>query len=411
MSFIQDFEQAVDPAAKMAAFEAAFAADWRGVVAALATDCPVLDTPKFLFVTRWTDVIEALSRPETFAVTYGPHMDPSVGPYMLGRDGAEQNWRDKSVMRGLLRWEDLPGIRALAGASAAAALAAAGARFDVVPTVSRLVPLRVVQHCFGFPGPDDATMLAWSRATQADMFHNLDDDPAILAANVAAGTAMRAWVRDFITAREPWSAVVGEDTVSRLLRATAGGFSGLSFEGVVSNICGLLVGAIETASQAIVNATEQILLRPAQKAAAIAAARAGDSATFDAIVWEALRFNPMTPFVLRVATQDSVLAPGTMHETKVAAGRKVALATGSAMFDPGVFPAPESFVARPRDLYLHLGFGMHQCLGQYVAYEMIPEAIRQMLLCAGIDLLPDGASHIDNAGGPFAEHFWLGKAA
>jgi cytochrome P450 len=252
-------------------------------------------------------------------------------------------------------------------------------------------------------------MLAWSYATQADMFHNLDGDPAILARNVAAGTAMRIWVRGFIDARQPWAQTAGEDTVSRLLRATAGGVSGLSFEEVVSNICGLLVGAIETASQAIVNATEQILLRPAQKTAAIAAALAGDNAAFDAIVWEALRFNPMTPFVVRVATQDTVLAPGTMHETKVPAGRKVALATGSAMFDPGVFPDPENFVIRPRDSYVHFGFGSHSCLGQYVAYEMVPEAIRQMLLCPGIGLLADGTSRIDNAGGPFAEHFWLSK--
>jgi cytochrome P450 len=409
MSFLENFAQALDPAAKISTFTEAFAADWRGLVAELATKCPILDTPKFLFVTRWADVTEALGRPETFAITYGPHMDPSVGPYMLGRDGAVQNWRDKSVMRGLLRWDDLPGIRAVAGAAAAQALANAGPKFDVVPTLSRLVPLRIVQKCFGFPGPDDATMLAWSCATQADMFHNLDDDPAILAANIAAGTAMRAWVRDFITTRQPWAQAAGEDTVSRLLRATEAGLSGLSFEEVVSNICGLLVGAIETASQAIVNATEQILLRPAQKAAAIAAAAASDNATFDAIVWEALRFNPMTPFVVRIATQDTVLAPGTMHETHVPAGRKIALATGSAMFDPGIFPDPETFRPRPRDSYIHFGFGAHSCLGQYVAYEMIPEAIRQLLLCPGITLLPDGTSHIDNAGTPFAEHFWLSK--
>jgi cytochrome P450 len=409
MSFIENFEQAIDPAAKIALFKNALAADWRGLAAELATKCPILDTPKFLFVTRWADVIEALSRPETFAVTYRPHMDPSVGPFMMAGDGTEATWRDKSVMRTLLRWEDLPGIRALAGQAAAAALAQAGPRFDVVPTISRLVPLRIVQRGFGFPGPDDSTMLAWSHATQADMFHNLDDDPQILANNIAAGTAMRAWVRGFITARQPWAEAAGEDTVSRLLRATAGGFSGLSFEQVVSNICGLLVGAIETASQAIVNAAEQILLRPAQKSAAIAAAASGDTATFDAIVWEALRFNPMTPFVLRVAAADSVLAPGAMHETRVAAGRKIALATGSAMFDPGVFPNPESFLPRPRDSYLHFGFGAHSCLGQYVGYEIIPETIRQLLLCPGIDLLEAGGSKVDNAGGPFAEHFWLGK--
>ena len=68
----------------------------------------------------------------------------------------------------------------------------------------------------------------------------------------------------------------GEDSVSRLLRMTAGGLSGLDTEQVVSNICGLLVGAIETTSQAIVNATEQILLREGLAETRAADLRAGD---------------------------------------------------------------------------------------------------------------------------------------
>ena len=144
---------------------------------------------------------------------------------MLARDGAVENWRDKAAMRTLLRWDDLPAIRATAAEVASAALRAAtqgaGGVFDVVTTVSRLIPLKIVQRCFGFPGPDDATMLAWSRATQADMFHNLTNDPAILQADIAAGQAMQAWVAHFVDARQPWAEAAGEDTVSRLLRLTA----------------------------------------------------------------------------------------------------------------------------------------------------------------------------------------------
>jgi cytochrome P450 len=326
-----------------------------------------------------------------------------------------QNWRDKAAMRTLLRWDDLPAIRAMAGETASAALRAAtqgsGGVFDVVATVSRLVPLKIVQRCFGFPGPDDATMLAWSRATQADMFHNLTGDPALLQADIAAGQAMQAWVAKFVDARQPWADAAGEDTVSRLLRLTGLGLSGLDRQGVISNVCGLLVGAIETTSQAIVNATEQILLNPAQAALATAAAQKGDNAALDAIVWEALRFSPMTTFVLRVAAQPAVIAPGSGHQVTVPPGRVVAASIGSAMFDPEVFPAPDDFQPRPRDLYLHIGFGSHICLGQYVAYEIVPETVRQILLVPGLHVLPQGASAVDNAGGPFAESFKLGFGA
>ena len=415
MSFLDTFDGTADPGARMALFFGAVRADWRALFAELRETRPVLDLPVMTVITRWADVVDVLSRNETFRVTYPPHMDPSVGPFMLARDGALQNWRDKSAMRTLLRWDDLPAIRKMAGEVASAALDAAtqgvGGVFDVVTTVSRLVPLRTVQRSFGFPGPDDATMLAWSHATQADMFHNLTNDPKVLQANIVAGQAMQAWVGGFIDARQPWANTAGEDTVSRLLRLTGMGLSGLDRQGVISNVCGLLVGAIETTSQAIVNATEQILLNPAQSVRATKAALEGDVAALDAIVWEALRFNPMTTFVLRVGTVPAVIAPGSKYQVTVPVGRVVAAGIGSAMFDPAVFPAPDDFQTRPRDLYLHVGFGSHICLGQYVAYEIIPEAIRQILLVPGLHLLPQGGSALDNSGGPFAESFKLGFGA
>ena len=417
MSFLDTFDGITDPAARTALFFNALRVDWRSLFAELRETRPILDLPVMTVVTRWADVVDLLSRNETFRVTYTPHMDPSVGPFMLARDGAVQNWRDKAAMRTLLRWDDLPAIRATAAEIASAALraatqgAGAGGAFDVVATVSRLVPLKTVQRCFGFPGPDDASMLAWSRATQADMFHNLTNDAAVLQANIAAGQAMQAWVANFIDARQPWADAAGEDTVARLLRLTGAGLSGLDRQGVISNVCGLLVGAIETTSQAIVNATEQILLHPAQADQATRAAQKGDNAALDAIVWEALRFNPMTTFVLRVAAQPAELAPDSRYQVTVPAGRVVAAGIGSAMFDQAVFPGPDDFQTRPRNLYLHVGFGSHICLGQYVAYEIIPEAVRQILLVPGLHILPQGGSAVDNAGGPFAESFKLGFRA
>ena len=92
---------------------------------------------------------------------------------------------------------------------------------DVVQTVSRLVPLRIVQRSFGFPGPDDGQMLRWSWATQADMFHNPTNDRSLIDACNAAGAEMRKWIRGFLVEREPWCDAQGEDSVSRLLRMTA----------------------------------------------------------------------------------------------------------------------------------------------------------------------------------------------
>src|SRR6266496_5171576 len=147
MAFLEELDSlpADQPQARMGLFLGHLRADWRGLFAELREKRPVLDLPLFLVVSRWTDVMDALSRPSDFQVTYGPHMDPSVGPFMLGRDDSELNWHDKSLMRTLMRWDDLPAIRTLVGRLAAEALASNGETIDLVASVSRLIPLRVVQ--------------------------------------------------------------------------------------------------------------------------------------------------------------------------------------------------------------------------------------------------------------------------
>src|SRR3954462_14294329 len=97
MSFLETFDETPDPAARTESFFNALRANWRTLFTELRETRPILDLPVMTVVTRWADVADVLSRNETFGVTYSPHMDPSVGPFMLARDGAVQNWRDKSA--------------------------------------------------------------------------------------------------------------------------------------------------------------------------------------------------------------------------------------------------------------------------------------------------------------------------
>jgi cytochrome P450 len=386
--------------------------DWRELFRELRASRPILVTPALTLVTRWDDVLQVLSQHQLFSVRgYAAKMDPSVGPFMLGRDETAINWHEKSVMRSLLRWDDLPGVRTMVGAVAAESLAGDGP-VELVGRIGRLVPLRIVQRYFGFPGLDDATMLKWSKATQTDMFRNPTNDPQVHAANVQAGTEMRAYLRPFLATKA--NAADGscppDDVVSRLVRLARTGQAAMDAERLVSNVCGLLVGAIETNSQAIVQAIEQILLRQDVAARAIQAARAGDVMTFDPIVWEALRFNPITTLVLRYCERDAVLAPGTPHALPMSKGTLVAACIGSAMFDEAKFPDPDTFTAgRPFDTYLHFGFGHHECLGKYVGIVAIPETVRQVFLLPGIHLLPGNEGKIDFQNGPFPERFMIGR--
>jgi cytochrome P450 len=409
MSFLSDYD-AIPPSNPQAQVGLVFQwlkSNWRGMFQELRATRPVFATPAFTLVSRWGDAIQVLAQHQLFSVRgYAAAMDPSVGPFMLGRDETPINWHEKSVMRSLLHLDEQPDVRTLVGRVAADSLSGNGP-IELVSRVGRLVPLRIVQQYFGFPGPDDASMLRWSKATQTDMFRNPTGDLNIRAANVQAGTEMRVYLRPFL-ADKLSACDETDDVVSRLARLARTHQAGMDFERLVSNVCGLLVGAIETVSQAIVQAIEQILLRPDVTAQAIQASQADDLAPFDAIVWEALRFNPITPLVTRFCERDGILAAGARHAAPVKQGTIVAACIGSAMFDESKFPDPDQFTpGRPFDAYLHFGYGHHECLGKFVGIVAIPEAVRQVLLVPGIQLIPGSEGAIDFQNQAFPERFMV----
>jgi hypothetical protein len=49
--------------------------DWRALFGELRENRPVLTLPPFTVLARWSDVVDTLSRNETFRVPYTPHMD------------------------------------------------------------------------------------------------------------------------------------------------------------------------------------------------------------------------------------------------------------------------------------------------------------------------------------------------
>lgn len=418
MAFLDTYENAPDTD-KAKVLLGALSLDLLGVTAELRARRPILMAPGGLtIITRFHDVQEVLSRNLVFTVRpYQPKMDPCVGPFMLARDGTVFNQRDKGIMRALIQQADMGGVRAKVAELAQAAVARGASddgRLELVSQVTRLVPVRLTGSYFGFPGPDEAMMMDWSRATQHDMFRNPTNDPDVHARNVAAGAEMKAYLSTFLPDRasqlqyEPEA----DDVVSRMLRLVLPDSIGFDFDRIMTNTMGLLVGGVETTSAAIVQAIDQLLDRPEQMAQALAAAGADDTATFDAYFWEALRFNPMNPYVARLAVADYVVAAGTERETRIPAGTVVLVSNASAMHDAEEIPQPEAFdVGRPDYHYMHFGYGNHVCLGDQVSLQQAPEIARQILLAGFTARAAGDAGRIDMKGGPFPESFTLVKAA
>lgn len=412
-SYLQQYDAlGADVQAKAALAAKLIRTDWRGFFKELREQRPIFAAPGFTFVTKFADVTEVLSRPTTFTVRpYAPKMDPVVGPFMLARDETPLNWREKGIMQAVLKPEDLPQVRAMAAAIADEALdeAAPEGRIEAVSRLGRYIPIRIVGEYFGFPGPDLESMYRWSKATQVDMFKNLASDPAIHERALQAGREMKAYLTGLL--EEKRAALCGnggtaQDAFSRLVRMQLPEELGFDDERILTNVMGLLVGSGETTSQAIVQALEQILLRPDVAAAAIEAAGDPDPTTFDRYVWEGLRFNPINPLVFRLSVADYTVAAGTERETTIPAGTLVFACTASAVFDDDVVPDPDAFdIGRPDFINFHFGYGHHTCLGKYVASVTVPETIRRVLVRPGVRLLPPPEGSIDFQGGPFPERF------
>jgi cytochrome P450 len=370
---------------------------------------PILELQECTLVALYDDVIEMLNMPNIFTVAlYRPKMDG----YLMMHDDDALHYREKGIMQGLLNRDDLPKVRKMVSGVASSILKKAGGSIDAVQDYCRLIPATIVRDYFGLIGMDLKDLMAWSYWAQVDTFYNQPFDIAtpeerkqIEASHAASGKELGKYVAalmltkaaatklEFLTGplRRLWrfiarkENVLPDDIVSRMMRTKFPPEVEFDIKRAGTNAGGLLIGAIETTAQATVQAIQFLLQRPALLATAQNAARLEDPARFDAIVWEALRFVPISPYMFRQTSCEYTLAKGTTRATVIPASTNVLALTQSAMFDEKAFADPDEFEAgRNWFHYFTFGYGAHECLGKYVGMVMIPEIVRQMLLQPGL---------------------------
>lgn len=404
---------------------------------------PILVTPECTLVARFDDVRDLLQMPKIFTVDlYKPKMGVTSEDdgYLMAHDDDALHYREKSLMQGLLNREDLPRIRKLISEASAKILNQAGGEIDIVAKYTREVPAILVQEYFGLDHVEREKLIDWSFWNQYDAFHNqpfdlnseehhqhiIDEHSRVtkeLQFYVAKTLARKLSLVKIEQAHDMFHKVVKglrslyylvsgkkdqrpstDDVFSRMIRTEFASEVDFSLVRVGVNAGGLLIGAIETTSQAVAQVIHMLLTNPELLTQAKQAAAARDTKAFDNIVWEALRYVPISPYVFRQASQNYTLALGTERETTIKAGTNVLALTQSAMFDSYAFANPEQFNPE-RNWYHHFnfGFGSHECLGKYIGMEMIPEMVRQVIRLPEIE----AASDIDYKDGPFPEALTL----
>jgi len=347
---------------------------------------PILVVPKLAVVSLYPDVLEVLDNEAVFSVVpiYAKKMEATTGDFVLGMDDTPQYKRETGWMRQATKPDDLKTIGKLVNQWSADLVAAAAGqgRLDVVAGLSRVVPTRLVGTYFGAPGPDDATTMRWMRTIFREIFLNLGNDPEMAQAADVSAKELNAYLDSVIAQRKAEIAAgkpSPDDFLTRLVRLQATSPE-IADEAIRRMVGGTIVGTVDTNSKAIAQAVDQLLDRPTELQAAHDAAQADNDDLVARYVFEALRFNPQNPFLLRQCEQDYTVAAGTDRAKKIPKGDLVLVGTESAMFDPAKFPDPDSFrIDRPAESYIHFGHGIHTCFGKYIATLLIPTVAKHLL--------------------------------
>ena len=362
---------------------------------------PVLVVKNFALVTRFADVQEVLARDDVFQVTYGEKMKAVTGGpnFFLGMQNSPEYERDTAHMRTAMRRDDVGKIAAFVGKTAEDLVAASGGKIDVIQ-LSRTVPVRWVASYFGCPAKSETDLADWATVIFQYLFADLNNDPVLDAAALAAAAKVRPWL-DEIIARRKANPTQDDDVVGRCLALQSLGLPAMDDVSIRNNLLGLIVGAIPTTSKCCAQALDELLKRPDILAQAQEAARAGNDALLAQYVFEALRFKPNNPGLIRIAAEDYTVARSEMHATKIPKGTQVLAATQSAMFDGCMVDSPNEFqIGRPDYIYMHFSLGLHSCFGQYVNRVQIPGILKPLLQRKGLRREPGTAGQLQIKG-PF----------
>lgn len=402
---------------------------------------------------------DVLQRFEDF--TLGEVLSPRMpwGPFLLTIDWKDQHDRERALLKSMVApGPDVAKIAKLTQERCAEAFNIAPVNFagrreiDVVRAVCEPVVVTLAAEYFGIPviNRDEQRMVQVLRQIAGiAMVYPPEGSARGRAAQVAIGDLSRL-VTNTIASRalgvvpaqlapaDPQATLL--DRLVRAARATDKP-AWLNDDFVRRYVTGLAATGGATIVRASANGIAELLKRPdALRRAREAvdalekamretvrtqrdpAASAGQRATvaqnleqrrdaFRQIVYEAMRFRPMLPLLLRYTPRDTLLAKGTRDQRRIKAGSSVIAGPLAIMFDPREFEAPARFFSsRPLETFVHFGFGPRHCFGKYVADTAMLEIFRAVVKLPGLKL-GAGSSGRVTYDGPVADSLTLTYAA
>ncbi|MBT2186130.1 cytochrome P450 [Sphingobium nicotianae] len=317
-------------------------------------------------VTRAEDVRAVFETDVVFGVPYLAKLDMVMDHqrFILGMADGPDYRADLAALERVVRRDDLPRLAATVSRMASDIVERSNGWIDVVSELSRPVAFDFVADYLGVPRTADDSLYRWGTRLFEYVF--VADDKPLQAEAEQIAPIIRAHVQRAIEQRRAHP-IDRDDVLSRCLALQAAGEPGYSDAVIRTALVGLVVGGPPQPPMVLPHAIEQLLRRPAALAQAQAAARADEDDKLWACLMEAMRFDPIAPWLARTALSTHELAVGTPRARTIPAGAHVLACIGSAMRDPARVPEPGDYRSdRPADAYIHFGHGLHECFGRHI---------------------------------------------
>jgi cytochrome P450 len=356
-------------------------------------DLPIAWVPEVgrVLVTTWALCQEA-GDDEVFGPTeqpflsvYGENvMSMSGDPHKRLRNAMNPPFRPSGVKR---YEEDI--LRATT-ARLVDAIAPQG-RAEVAEDLLEPISVRAIGDVLGFTDVEDATLGRWFRGYAAYLV-DFGRDPAV----AAHGREVKEEVGAYLERRLP--ELAGAPDGSALAHMLADGMpqgAARTVEDLIGSVGVLIVGGIQEPAHGVANTLLGLLGRPEQ-----AARVAADPGTWaQRAVDEGLRWLP--PFGM---TEKKTTTDTTLGGLAFPAGTEVSLVMGSANRDPARWDDPETYdLDRPPQPHMTFGYGVHFCIGHYVARVLGRIMLEEMSRALpGLRLDPDHEPDV---------HGWANRAA
>jgi cytochrome P450 len=388
--------------------------------------------PKVYVVTKAKDVRDVLGRLEDFTVAEVLDSHMPWGPFMIGIDRPNQHAVERNFLQSIVsgkdettKIRDVERVRDRAAAKCKTLLAQARnsaserAQLDVVTELSEPIVVDTMHNYFGIPvigsQPEMARILG-QVAAYVMVKPPVGSDERLEALNSTSKLTKSIVERIQETPAgetQPDAPDLLTRLVTRLRDPNLDNPKWFNEDWIRRYITGLAVFGGGTIVRATTQAAEQLirrlpdLTRPRHLAQQLEqdppnleAMKSSSSAWHQLrqIIYEALRFRPMLPVLVRYSPRETLIGKGSVHARMVRAGATVIVPPLAAMFDPEEFPRPWSFefekldrADRRSNKYLHFGpegqshgprrDGPRLCFGRYIADILLVEMIRALLLC------------------------------